>query len=314
MLSQHDVADAFVVRVDQRNLDVVVSLQEASGRQAVAVDSPTKRASAEVLLAGPRLSGKYALLVQAKPGIASAQRASLTLEHVDGPTALLAGLAEMTRAAAPDERQTPESGKDRIAQLQAALATLQSAGAKRMASRSVVAHRGDVLLGRQRRRCRSIERAPRDGRVRADWRRDRPCAGRDNSCRICHRNCDCREGARAAGAPTSRSRRWARRWACSTRRRSSCNRPGSAMPRHRRSTSLALVSSIRAITARHARATSRPRRFFDRSATRRAQHFPCRTLRTSTTTAAIMRRRSRASSRRSTSSIRLRMPGSTSRY
>ena len=49
--------DAFVVRVEQRDIDVTVSLQDASGRQAVAVDSPTKRASTEVLLAGPRLSG-----------------------------------------------------------------------------------------------------------------------------------------------------------------------------------------------------------------------------------------------------------------
>jgi tetratricopeptide (TPR) repeat protein len=123
-------SDAFVVRVDQRDIDVVVSLQDASGRQAVAVDSPTKRASAEVLLAGPRLSGKYTLLVRARPGLASAQRASLILERVDEDSALLAGLAEMTLAAAPDERQTAEIGKNRIAQLETALATLQSAGAK----------------------------------------------------------------------------------------------------------------------------------------------------------------------------------------
>src|SRR6185369_1298652 len=58
-------SDAFVVRVDQRDVDVVVSLQDAKGQQALAVDSPTKRASAEVMLVGPRLSGTYTLMVQA---------------------------------------------------------------------------------------------------------------------------------------------------------------------------------------------------------------------------------------------------------
>lgn len=122
-------SNALVVRVDQRDIDVVLSLQDTSGRQVLAVDSPTKRASAEVLLAGPRLSGTYTLLVRTNPGVTSAQRASLTLERIEGP-GLLAGLGEMTRASAPDEQQTPESGKKRIAQLQSALAALQSAGAK----------------------------------------------------------------------------------------------------------------------------------------------------------------------------------------
>ena len=122
--------DAFVVRVEQSNIDVVASLRDASGRQAVAVDSPTKRASAEVLLAGPRLSGTYKLVVRAKPGVASAQPAALMLARLDNAPTLLAGLAELTLAAAPDERQTAESGKNRIAQLQTALATLQSSGAK----------------------------------------------------------------------------------------------------------------------------------------------------------------------------------------
>ena len=125
-----NAADAFIVRVDQRDVDVILSLRDASGRETIAVDSPTKRASAEVLLARPRLTGKYTLSVRAKPGVASAQRASVTLERVDKASALLEGLAEMTRAAAPDERQTPQSGKERIAQLQTALAQLQSAGAK----------------------------------------------------------------------------------------------------------------------------------------------------------------------------------------
>jgi tetratricopeptide (TPR) repeat protein len=122
--------DALVVRLDQRDIDVVVLLQEPGGRQAVAVDSPTRRAGAEVLLAGPGLSGRYTLLVRAKPGLAGARRALLTLERADEPPALLMGLAALTRAAAPDEQPTPESGKDRIAQLQTALGTLQSAGAK----------------------------------------------------------------------------------------------------------------------------------------------------------------------------------------
>jgi CHAT domain-containing protein len=54
----------------------------------------------------------------------------LTLERLDESPTLLAGLTDMIRAAAPDERQTPESGRDRIAQLQAAQTQLQSAGAK----------------------------------------------------------------------------------------------------------------------------------------------------------------------------------------
>lgn len=123
--------DAFVVQVDQRDVDVIVALRDERGNEVLAVDSPSKRASPEVLLAGPRLSGKHTLFVRAKPGASSAQRASLVLERLaNSSSALLAGLAEMTRAAAPDERQTPESGKDRIAQLQTALATFQSAGAK----------------------------------------------------------------------------------------------------------------------------------------------------------------------------------------
>jgi CHAT domain-containing protein/tetratricopeptide (TPR) repeat protein len=124
--------DAFVVHVDQRDVDVIVTLEDEGGHEVLAVDSPAKRASAEVLLAGPRLSGKHTLLVRTKPGVTSAQRASLmlVLERLDNPSALLAGLAEMTRAAALDDRQTPESAKDRILQLQTALAKLQAVDAQ----------------------------------------------------------------------------------------------------------------------------------------------------------------------------------------
>ena len=122
-------SDAFVVRVDQRDLDVVVSLYDAHGRQALSVDSPTRRASSEMLLIGPRLSGKYALVVRPKAGAVDAQRALVTLDPVSGPASLMAGLAELTRACSPDELQTPDSGKERIAQLQAALVLFQSAGA-----------------------------------------------------------------------------------------------------------------------------------------------------------------------------------------
>ena len=122
--------EALVVRVEQRDVDVVVSLQDQSGREALAVDSPTKRGSVEVLLAGPALNGEFALVVRAKPGIASAQRAAMTLDRVVEPPALLAGLRDLTRAAAPDERPTPDAGRQRIAQLQAALTKFQSAGAQ----------------------------------------------------------------------------------------------------------------------------------------------------------------------------------------
>ena len=43
---------------------------------------------------------------------------------------MLAGLAQVTHASAPDELQTPESGKERIAQFQVALASFQSVDAK----------------------------------------------------------------------------------------------------------------------------------------------------------------------------------------
>ena len=123
-------ADAFVVRVDQRDIDVIVALQDTRGRQAFSVDSPTQRASAEVLLVGPRLSGSYALVVRPRSTVRSAQRALITMDRVSEPAALTTGLAELTRASAPDDRQTPESGKVRTAQLQSALVQFQSAGAK----------------------------------------------------------------------------------------------------------------------------------------------------------------------------------------
>ena len=123
-----DVAahDTFVVRVDQRDVDVVVSLHHARGQPTLSVDSPTRRASAEILLIGPRLSGTYTLLVRPKAGVASAQRALLVMDRFSGPAAVLTGLAELTAASFPDERQTAESGKQRIVRSEEHTSELQS--------------------------------------------------------------------------------------------------------------------------------------------------------------------------------------------
>jgi len=121
--------DALVVRVDQHDGDFVLSLQDARGQQALSVDSPTRRASSEILLIGPQLSGEYALIVRTKAGVANPHRASLTIDRFTGPAGLLTGLAELTRASAPSERDTAESGQARIVQLQSVLLRFESAGA-----------------------------------------------------------------------------------------------------------------------------------------------------------------------------------------
>jgi CHAT domain-containing protein/Tfp pilus assembly protein PilF len=121
--------DALVVRVDQRDIDVVVSLQDERGQQALSVDSPTMRAGAEMLLIGPRLNGRYTLVVLPKAVVASAHQALLVMSRFSGPAALLSGLGELTGASAPEQEQTAESGKARIVQLQSALLKFQSADA-----------------------------------------------------------------------------------------------------------------------------------------------------------------------------------------
>ena len=122
--------DAFVVHVDQRDVDVIVALEDERGHEVLAVDSPSKRASPEILLAGPRRTGRHALIVRAKPGSRDAQRASMIMDRAAGSAASLAGLAQLTRASAPDELRTAQSGKERIAQFQQARASFQSADAK----------------------------------------------------------------------------------------------------------------------------------------------------------------------------------------
>ena len=306
-------SDAFVVRVDQRDIDVVVSLLDASGRQAGAVDSPTKRASDEVLLAGPRLNGKYTLLVRAKSGVANAQRASLILERLDKSSALLAGLAELTLAAAPDEGQTAESGKNRIAQLHTALAKLQSTGAKEWQAEVLLRIAATYYWV-----VNDVAAASSSARLAMDaFSEIGDPVGRAQAA-IIHAAA-AMEIATATKAPRARGRA---ELAQSPLGQAVGLLDSQALVlqqaglRYAQAQALNFAGvglSIKAITALHARATSKRQRSSGHSAMRRAPHCHCRTSLISTTTAATTRPQSRASRLRSTSSIPLPMPGSTSR-
>lgn len=123
---------AYLVRADQRNLDVMVEVVAPDASRAIAVDAPAKRTTRELALLGPTLSGKYTVEVRSVDGERSRGQVDVAVESIiaapDAP--LLRGLRELTHSAAPNENESSDAAKRRIMQLRRAATALREAGAR----------------------------------------------------------------------------------------------------------------------------------------------------------------------------------------
>lgn len=125
---------AYLIRVEQRDLDVVVTVVGPKLEELLAVDAPTRRASPELVLLGPQLQGNYSVVVRPANREAPGTRVDVTLNRLQAGSAipLVRGLKQMMLAAAPNERQAPDVAERSIKQLRAALPDFIAAGSRQL--------------------------------------------------------------------------------------------------------------------------------------------------------------------------------------
>lgn len=123
---------ALLVRVEQRDVDVVVRLTGPKSEEIVAVDAPTKRASPELALLGPQLAGTHVLVIRPTDPATNATGVEVSLNRLQGgeATGLARALMMMTLSATPVEKPTAETAQRSITRLRDALEQVQAAGAK----------------------------------------------------------------------------------------------------------------------------------------------------------------------------------------
>ena len=120
---------AYVVRAEQRDIDMVIAVVDSAGRAVLSTNSPTKRAGPELALVGPQLTGRH--VIELRP--AEADISGARVEVAIGPlgttanSALIRGLGDMTRAAARQLEQAPADAEKVITQLQSAQQSLRAA-------------------------------------------------------------------------------------------------------------------------------------------------------------------------------------------
>jgi len=121
---------AWVVRVDQRDVDVQLTILDAQNEELLVVDAPTRRATTELALIQPRATGKHRVSIRSMEPAARLRRANLTIVPLNrgskGPVFM--ALGDITRAAAPEARQSPENAERSIQKLRGALAQLRKSG------------------------------------------------------------------------------------------------------------------------------------------------------------------------------------------
>ncbi|MGH8308357.1 MAG: CHAT domain-containing protein [Steroidobacteraceae bacterium] len=116
---------SYLVRADQTRADLTVELLDPAGASVIKVDSPTRRAGPELLLANARKAGLHTIVVETNGG-------GPTTIAVSDTTARAAtrGLAMLTSAAAVRAEPRAEDAAGRLATLRAALEQLRSAAAE----------------------------------------------------------------------------------------------------------------------------------------------------------------------------------------
>jgi CHAT domain-containing protein len=121
---------AWVVRVDQRDGDIELTILDAQDEELLVIDAPTRRATTELALIQPRATGKHRVSIRSMEPAARVRRATLTIMPLNrgSKDPVFMALGDITRTAAPEARQSPENAERSIQQLRGALAQLRKSG------------------------------------------------------------------------------------------------------------------------------------------------------------------------------------------
>ena len=120
---------AYVVRAEQRDIDMVIAVVDSAGRAVLSTNSPTKRAGPELVLVGPQLTGRY--VIELRPAVAAitGARVEVVVSPLEATanSALIRGLGDMTRAAVRQLEQASADAEKVITQLRSAQQSLRAA-------------------------------------------------------------------------------------------------------------------------------------------------------------------------------------------
>lgn len=125
---------AYLVRVGQRDADLSITIVAPGDVQLLTVDAPTRRASPELALLGPQLTGKYGVVIRLVESGAHPVRVEIGLDGLQAyrDAALVSGLSKMSRSATFAPKPSREDAERNIALLRAALSNLAAAGAREL--------------------------------------------------------------------------------------------------------------------------------------------------------------------------------------